>query len=169
MKITKIDKAALINLRAPLEAELAALGERLGLKFEIGSGSYDPSGAEASFKLKMRVDDPALREAAARARWNGSCQWIGHKFDAPDGTTGLRPEDFGTEFTSGGTTYHTTGLNPGRSKFCIAVDVMTGPKKGKAVAFDERAVPIIRRATDAKAAGLPGFSAFADAKTAAAG
>lgn len=96
-KITNLDKTALQALRAPIEAELAALGERLGLKFEVGSGSYDPAGAEASFKLKLTVDDPAKREASARARWNATSRYIGIDFDRPE-ETGLRPEDFGTEF-----------------------------------------------------------------------
>jgi hypothetical protein len=147
MKIAKLDKTALRNLRDPINAELVALGERLGLKFEIGSGSYEPAGSEASFKLKITVDDPALREAAARERWNANCRYIGMDFDRPD-ETGLRPEDFGTEFESRGVRYRTTGINPGRSKFCIAVVVVSGKDAGKAVAFDDRAVPLIRRATD---------------------
>lgn len=149
MKITKLDKAALIALREPLAAELVALGERLGLKFEVGSGGYDASGAEASFKLKITVDDPVLKEKAARERWNANCQYIGHDWNAPQGTTGLRPEDFGTEFVNKGVTYRTNGINPGRSKFCISVEVLNGPSKGKVVAFDDRAVPMIRAATDA--------------------
>ncbi len=150
MKIAKLDKDALKNLRAPLEAELAALGARLGLKFSIGSGSYDPAGATASLKLEISVDDPAVKEASARARWNANCTYIGIDFNRPE-ETGLRPEDFGTVFVNKGTSYRTNGINPGRSKFCISVEVLDGPNAGKTLAFDERAVPAIRLATDAAA------------------
>lgn len=149
MKITKLDKAALIALREPLTAELTALGERLGLKFELGSGTYDGEGASATLKLNITVDDPALKEKSARARWDANCAYIGHDWNAPEGTTGLRPEDFGTEFVNRGVTYRTNGINPGRSKFCISVEIVDGPKKGSVVAFDARAVPLIRAATDA--------------------
>lgn len=152
MKITKLDKAALKNLRAPIDAELAALGERLGLKFVIGSGSYSSTGDEASFKLQITVDDPALRQAAAKAKWDANCRYIGVDYARPD-ETGLRPEDFGTEFENRGTSYRTTGIAIGRSKFPIMVEVLTGPKKGQNVCFAEQAVPMIRAATDAATAG----------------
>lgn len=147
-KISKIDSAALKSLRAPIEAELAAIGERLGIKFEVGSGTYEAAGAEASFKLKMTVDDPATRADAARKRWDANCRFIGVDYSRPD-DTGLRPEDFGTEFEYRGIRYRASGVNPGRSKFCISAEALTGAKAGTTFGFDERAVPMIRSATDA--------------------
>jgi hypothetical protein len=150
-KIAKLDKTALKNLRDPLEADLAAIGEKYGLKLTLGSGTYG-DGAEASFKLILKVDDPSVQEAAARAQWDRNCRWIGHKFDAPEGTTGLRPEDFGTEFEVKGTRYRTVDLALKRTKYPVVVEVLTGPKKGGRTCFMDLVVPIVRAATDAKAA-----------------
>lgn len=152
MTIKTLDKTALQNLRAPIEAELVALGERLGLKFVLGSGTYG-DGAEASFKLVMRVDDPETKAAAAKAEWDRLCRYVGIDFNSPD-TTGLRPEDLGTEFSYGhgakATTYRTTGMNTGkkRSQFPILVEEVG---TGKVMLLPEAAVPLIRAATDAKA------------------
>ena len=154
-KITKLDKTALKNLREPIEAELKALGERLGLNFALGNGTFG-DGAEASFKLIIKVDDPATMEAAARAEWNRNCRYIGIDFDTPD-DTGLRPEDFGTEFKYGRSIYRTSGIaTKGRNsqKYPILVTVVSDADgkraPGATVMLPEIAVPMIRAATDAK-------------------
>lgn len=150
-KIAKLDRTALQNLRAPIEAELAALGERLGLKFTLGNGGYGPEGVEASFKLIMKVDDLAAQEAAARDRWNKVCHIFGPTDYAADNpyAGGLRPEDYGTEFEVKGCCYRTVGIEPSRRKYPILCEIVTGPKKGERVFFTERTVPVIRAATDA--------------------
>lgn len=172
-KITNLDRAALQNLRDPINAELKALAERLGLSMTLGSGSYG-DGAEASFKLLIKVDDPATKIAAAKAAWDRNCHYIGIDYASPD-QTGLRPEDFGTEFTYGGATMRTTGIalkGRGSQKFPILVEIVApGPRGGEVgeiKMLPETAVRIIREATDAKANGLPGFSSFADKKRTAA-
>lgn len=155
MKITKLDKPALQNLRAPIEEELKALGERLGLTLRLGNGSFG-DGAEASFKLVLRVDDPETKVAAAKADWDRNCRYIGVDWNRPE-ETGLRPEDFGTEFTASGAIFRTTGLNHGRgkAKFPIIVEVVSDPtnrfKAGAILTYGEQAVPLIRAATDDKA------------------
>jgi hypothetical protein len=102
----------------------------------------------------MTVDDPALKEAAARAYWNNHCRYIGIDWENAD-ETGLRPEDFGTEFQYGATTYKTVGLakkGRGSQKFPILVECVSDPsqrvKKGEIRMLPEAAVKIIRRATD---------------------
>lgn len=154
MKIAKLDKTALQNLRSPIEAELKALGERLGLTFNLGSGSYG-DGAEASFKLVIRVDDPAVKAAAAKAEWDRSCRYIGLDYSKPE-ETGLRPEDFGTEFAYSGARMKTTGIavkGRGSQKFPILVQIVAdgprGLKAGEIRMLPESAVPLIRAATDA--------------------
>jgi len=157
-KITNLDRTALKNLRDPIEAELKALGERLGLSLTLGNGSFG-DGAEASFKLILRVDDPATKEAAARAAWDRNCRYVGIDFNKPD-ETGLRPEDFGTEFPYGGGTYRTTGIalkGRGSQKFPILAEIVkAGPRAkgqpGQTMMLPETAVPMIRAATDAKVA-----------------
>lgn len=158
MKITNLDRTALKNLREPIEAELKALGERLGLSLTLGNGSFG-DGAEASFKLILRVDDPATKEAAARAAWDRNCRYVGLDYSKPD-ETGLRPEDFGSEFAYGGSTYRATGIalkGRGSQKFPILAEIVTPGPRAKAAAgatmmLPETAVPLIRAATDAKVA-----------------
>jgi hypothetical protein len=154
-KITKLDRTALKNLREPIEAELKALGERLGITFNLGNGTYS-EGAEASYKLIMRVDDPAAQAAAKKAEWDRNCGYIGIDYSQPGGTTGLRPEDFGTEFQYGGATMRTTGIalkGRGSQKFPILVEIITpGPRGGSAGEIrmlPDTAVPAIRAGTDA--------------------
>ena len=153
-KIEKLDKTALINLRAPIEAELKALGERLGLSLTVGNGSFG-DGAEASFKLVLKVDNPEVKRAAAQAEWNRNCRYIGVDYSTPE-TTGLRPEDFGTEFSYAGTIYRTTGVatkGKGSQKFPILVEAISGKvEAGKTMMLPKAAVSFIRAATDAKVA-----------------
>lgn len=152
-KITKLDKAALTALREPLNAVLAELGQKLGLEIRLGNGSFG-DGAEASFKLILRVDDPATKLAAAKAEYERQCRFVGVDWDRPE-ETGLRPEDFGTEFQSGGVTYRLAGLftkGRGSQKFPIKVEVVNDPsgrcKPGEVRMFAEKAASIIRAATD---------------------
>ena len=156
MKITKLDRTALQNLRAPLEAELKAIGERLGLSLALGNGTFG-DGAEASFKLILRVDDPETKLAAAKANWDRNCRYIGVDYSDFD-NTGLRPEDFGTEFPYAGGVYRTCGIatkGKGASKFPILCEIVSAGPRGGIVGeirmLPEQAVRTIRSATDAKA------------------
>lgn len=157
-KIKTLDRTALKNLRDPIEAELKALGERLGLTLTLGNGTFG-DGAEASYKLIIRVDDPAIKEAAARAEWDRNCRYIGIDYAKPD-ESGLRPADFGTEFNYGGSVYRTKGIalkGRGSQKFPILAEIVTPGPRAKAAAgqtmmLPDTAVPLIRAATDAKVA-----------------
>lgn len=170
-KITSLDRKTLTGLREPIEAELKALAERLGLTMALGNGKFG-AGDEASFQLILKVDDPATKAAAAKATWDRNCRHIGIDY-ADFENSGLRPEDFGTEFVYGGSTYKTTGIAiKGRNsqKYPILVEITkVGPRGGsvgEARMLTEAAVKAIREATDAAKAGLPGFSDFADKKRA---
>jgi hypothetical protein len=155
-KISQLDKVALQNLRSPIEAELKALGERLGISFQLGNGTFG-AGAEASFKLIMTVNDPDAKRDAARIEWNRNCRFIGIDYTNPD-ETGLRAEDFGTEFDYGGATFRTTGIavkGRGSQKFPILCEIVkVGPRGGnvgEVRMLPETAARIIRAATDAAA------------------
>lgn len=146
MTITTLDRTALQNLRQPIEDELKALGERLGISLKLGNGKFG-DGAEASFQLVLRVEDPATKAAAAKAEWDRNCRYVGIDFNRPD-ETGLRPEDLGTEFAYNRTTYRTTGIatkGKNHQKFPILVEEVG---TGKVMMLPEAAVPIIRAATD---------------------
>lgn len=144
-KITTLDKRALISLRDPIEAALAKLGEELGLKFKVGSGSY--GGATGHFKLEIAVDDPEVQTAKKREIWDANCRLIVLDYNRMDETC-LRPEDFGTEFHGGKGRYRVTGLALKRQKYPIEVEVLDGPKKGATQLFSTMAIPLIRAATD---------------------
>jgi hypothetical protein len=148
MKITNLDKKSLVALRDPIEQALAELGQQLGLKFKVGSGSY--GGATGHFKLEIAVDDPAVQEEKKRAQFNANCRHIGIDFNDPE-NSGLRPEDFGAEFQSGGVRYKVVGLALSRSKCPIECLALSGPKEGKVLLFQDGLVRLIRAATDAKA------------------
>lgn len=155
-KITKLDKAAMIALRDPINEALKALGEQLGLTFAASGGAYG-DGAEAHFKLVMKVNDPATKLAADRADWDRNCGFIIADYSRPDDTC-LRPEDFGTEFDWGGKRFRAVGLSRGRGsgKFPIRCELVSLPKGHEGKVGEIRILPtgcvsIIRAATDAKA------------------
>lgn len=133
-KITNIDKKTLQNMRPQIEEALAALGAELGVTFKTGSGAY--GGNQAHFKLEIKIDDPEVQEAAAKAEFDRYC-----------GMFGLEPEHFGTEFTAGGKRYRLTGLALNRSKYPLKVHDLT---LDKAVLLTDMAVPHIRKAYDEK-------------------
>lgn len=167
-QIKTIDKAALLALRPEIDAALAALGEKFGLTLRTGNGSF--GGDAGRFTLEIKTNDPAVKAEAGRKSWNANCTYIGLDFNRQD-ETGLRPEDFGTEFTYGSgaraVRYRTTGIalrGKGSQKFPILVETLDGPNAGKTMMLPETAVPTIRSATDAAKAGLPGFAEFADKK-----
>lgn len=150
-KITTLDSSALQNLRAPIEAELAALAERLGLSLKLGGGKYS-DGVEASFQLVLKVENPAVKTAAAKAAWDRNCHFIGVDYVRPD-LTGLRPEDFGATFAYAGTVFRAAGIalkGKGCQKFPILAEAISGKHPaGKTMMLPETAVPMIRASTDA--------------------
>lgn len=151
-KIQKIDPKALSALREQIDAALAELGEKTGIKFSAANASYERTGFSATFKLELKLDDPEAEAKAAKATWDANCRYLGD-FDTP-----LRPEDLGTEFGYGGATYKTTGIatkGKGSQKFPILCEIVkAGPRGGKVGEvrmLPETAVATIRAATDAKA------------------
>ncbi len=150
-KIKTLDRVALQNLRAPIEAELKALGERLGITLTLGNGTYG-DGSEASYKLVLKVDDAEVKAKADKAAWDRNCRFIGIDYADVD-NSGLRPEDFGTEFDYAGTKYRTTGIalkGKGSQKFPILVESLGGKvEAGKTMMLPDTAVKMIRAATDA--------------------
>lgn len=154
MKIATLDRAALKNLRDPIEAELKALGERLGIAFSIGNGKYG-EGAEATFQLVLKVDDPATKAAAAKAEWDRNCRYIGIDYANPE-NSGLRPEDLGTEFRYATYIARTVGIalkGKGSQKFPIKCEIVSDSagraQPGEIRLLPETAVAKIRAATDA--------------------
>lgn len=110
-KMTEINKANLIAIRPQIDEALKELGERLGLSFHVGNGGY--AGNAGHFKLEIKVDDPAVQEAAARKLFEQHCYLFG-----------LEPSDYGLEFDCGRGRYRLTGLHlsgPKSAKFPLKV------------------------------------------------
>lgn len=134
-KIATLDKKALVGLRPDIDAALKELGERLGLTFRAGNGSYG-DGATASFKLEIKVDDPRAQADQERAIFNRNCGFLG-----------LRPEDLNTTFVVGRETLTLIGIEPKKIKYpfkCRKAD-------GKVMLYTDAIVERVRAATDAKA------------------
>jgi hypothetical protein len=102
------------TIRACLDAELAALGEKLGLKLTLGSCSFS---ATATFKLEaapLKADGTAVRKEA-------------EDFKALGGLFGFEPEDLGKAFHYNGRSFRLAGLLPKCHRFPIlAADATTG-------------------------------------------
>ncbi|MBS67279.1 MAG: hypothetical protein Tp170SUR191951_76 [Prokaryotic dsDNA virus sp.] len=154
-KIAKITKQTLPQIAEQMESELAALAEKLGLKISYGGGKYDAAGNEGTINITVKIDDPEVQREAARLIWNNNCRLIGIDYTDTE-NSGLRPEDFGTEFKYGQATYETTGIatrGRGSQKYPILVKVINDPKgkhaSGTALMLPDTAVPLIRMATDA--------------------
>lgn len=107
-KITDLNKASLTALRPEIDAALAELGARFGLTFRAGNGSY--AGDHAHFKLEIKVDDPAVQEAAAKA-----------DFDLMAPLFGLEASDYNREFGAGSKRYRLIGFEPKRRKWPFRV------------------------------------------------
>ncbi len=91
-------------MRPEIEAALKDLGDRLGISFKVGGGSYGQQTAQ--FKLELgRIGDDGQAVTKFREAWDQL---------AP--IYGLEPEWFGRTFRSGGTEYRIAGLAPRRRK-----------------------------------------------------
>lgn len=133
-KIAKFDKKNLALLRPEIDAALVALAEKYGLAIHTGSCSFDP--LEASFKLVLKVDDPAAFEEKEKENFVRYCRMIG---------SGFAPTDFGTRFRVSGAWYVLVGIDMGRSKYCVKA---REEATGKIKLYTDAVVPLIRAAAD---------------------
>jgi hypothetical protein len=113
----EITMALLKQLRPEIEAALADLGEKYGIGFEVGSGSYN--GSHATLKLEIGVlgDDGKVVSKEAE----------NFKFLAP--MYGLSESDLGRQFLLGGKRHTIVGINPNATRFPILTEC--GGKKYK--------------------------------------
>lgn len=140
MKITNIDKTTAIMVGNRVEEALAALGEELGLKFQLGRGTF--SADKLDLKLIIAVDDPEVKEEAARREFNLYCD-----------AYGLDASDYGRAFGFPGQRYRLIGFAPKRSKWPIRVEALD--QGGKILLLQMMAVNSIKaaRPADWKALG----------------
>ena len=107
MKVTKIDRAALKNIRPLVDAALAPLGETMGIKFHAGNCSFGAN--DFTFKLEGRLPGtdgvfvPKEHQDFKVGAW----------------TLGLEPEDLGRKFEFQGKVFTIDGLKPRSTKYPI--------------------------------------------------
>jgi len=126
-KITKIDRASCKKLRHLLNAELAPLAHRTGLKIEPGNASFDPAGF-VTFKVRVELDgfDRDKHE------------YLESYYAIP----GLEPEHYHTEFYYG-RKYKLVGVKPRSPKYPIVAEALEGPDGGKRFKLPRVAVAAI--------------------------
>ena len=112
-----ITSVLLKELRADINEALAAVGEKHNVRISAKGATYDPDGANGSFKLEVLsigasgdVHDKAATSFVERCRLYG-----------------LKPEDLGRTFKNGGLTFTVSGLKPlARSMPILATDSASG-------------------------------------------
>jgi hypothetical protein len=135
--MTTINKQTLQTLRPQVEQALAELGDRFGIDFALGRGSYNSSGVSGSFTLEMSTRDEATGKSGA--------QVIFERY-AP--RYGLTAEDFGREFSIRKTRYKIVGINPNAPVNCLTIARVRDDKEFVA------SVEIYTQARDAESGGL---------------
>jgi len=108
--ITQFDKATCRTLGLEIEAALAAVAAKHGLKATYGGGSFDPSQFTCKIRLELATDNPNA-ETAERAKFTQLCDLFN-----------LKADDYGAVIRShrhGDLTI--VGFEPSRPKFPIKV------------------------------------------------
>lgn len=94
-------------ISSEMQTELAALGEKYGLKFSVGGGKL----GDNSFEIKVSVR-PADRKAA-EAQAAETLGWAGIPL-------GIVSEDYGTVFVHAGKAFRLTGVNMNRPAYPVS-------------------------------------------------
>jgi hypothetical protein len=108
--MTQITSQTLKTMRPQIEDALKELGERLGIDFKLGRGTYNGSGVNGSFALEMAARDAATGKSGAQVL-----------FERLAPRYGLTAEDYGREFTYQRTRYKLVGINPKSPVNCLSV------------------------------------------------
>lgn len=116
-KITKFNKRNLTAIFAEVEAALAPIAERHGIKLERKRCSYREDELPVAFQFITVELDGEGNAMDSRAK----------DFVKYADLYGLSKDDFLAEFRSNGTLYRITGFKPRASKYpVLAEDVKTG-------------------------------------------
>jgi hypothetical protein len=97
-------------MRPQIEDALKELGERLGIDFKLGRGTYNASGVSGSFALEMAAHDAATGKSGAQVL-----------FERLAPRYGLTGEDYGREFTYQRNRYKLVGINPKSPVNCLTI------------------------------------------------
>jgi len=133
------------QLKGELLAELAALGKRHGLEFDVEGGRFDSTSF--LMPLAIRAIPAAGQMSHAESEFARYCSRYG-----------LLPEDYGAEFTSGGYRFRLVGIKPSRPKYPLQCERVGDGKVYKwhaSIVSQIVASRASRRTTPAPAASAP--------------
>jgi len=94
------DKNTLIALRNDMNAALASVAEKYGVKIDVGGARYDAMGLSCSYKLEVEANQTEDGTDATRA-----------KFECYAALFGLSAEDYHNKFDYFGVEYRVVDLN----------------------------------------------------------
>ena len=122
--IKAFDPTNLKQIRADIDAAFATLRQKHGVAFSIGNINYTPDGSKATTKLTMVAIGDASAAADPRAARLASMQ---ADFKRAAASYGLKPEQYGTIFKYGRSSYKLVGINTrARTTPILATDVANG-------------------------------------------
>lgn len=108
--MTQITGKTLTTFRSQIQDELKALGDRLGIDFKLGHGTYDASGVSGSLKLELSVRETASGKSGAQV-----------KFERDAFMYDLTGADFEREFGHSGQRFKLIGFNHKSPKYCLSI------------------------------------------------
>ncbi len=106
--MTQITSQALKTMRPQVEEALKELGERLGIDFSVGRGTY--GGIKGSFTLEMAARDTKTGKSGEQQVFEHSARLYG-----------LTPEDYGREFTYQRRRFKLIGFYPKAKINCLKI------------------------------------------------
>lgn len=110
------DKKSLASLRIELDAALAKLGEKHGLKIHAGNARFEGDGSSVEFKLSIaRINTDGSVESKERAA-----------FRQLAASFGMKPTDLDRKLVIGSRMLTIVGLMPRRSKPIVLKEQATG-------------------------------------------
>lgn len=110
------DKNTLIALRNDMNAALAAVAEKYGVKIDVGGARYDAMGLSCSYKLEVEANQTEDGTDATRA-----------KFECYAALFGLLAEDYHNKFDYYGVEYRIVDINlKARKKPLIIENISNG-------------------------------------------
>ena len=115
--MAKVTKDFLKESRELIDAELKALGDKLGVTFRAGSGSYETDGSAGHYKLEI----VAKGANPAQSKFNRVC----HLYN-------LKPEDFGKTLKISGREFKLVGLNTRAPKKPVEIECLKSGGQYKA-------------------------------------
>lgn len=142
MAFTNFTRQGHQTVSAEIQRELKDLGDRLGLKFDVGGGQI--GATDLVIKVTASSNDASIVEDQKRRE----LEIYGRAY-------GLKGEDYGAEFTSQGHRYRLVGVKPSRPKFPISAERI---RDGRCYKFTTSVVAKIEQGRAARSMTTPAMA-----------